>query len=227
MYLSRITFNPLVSSQQLANIFCQDRYKEHQALWRLFDTDPEAERDFLYRQTLEQGRVKYYVLSERQPVDTTGIWLVSDPKPYDPKLFTGQKLFFNLRANPIVTIRLENGRKERRDVVMNEKKRINFKELPKETRPLEQEIVQQTCIPWLAQRSKRLGFQLQPDTIMVDGYQQHESRSKNTSAAIRYSTVDFQGVLTVTEPETFKQTLFKGLGKARAFGCGLLLIKPI
>lgn len=226
MYLSRITFNPLASHQQLAQAICHDTYKEHQALWQLFDTDPDAERDFLYRQTLDQGRVKYYVLSKRPPIDHSGIWLVSEPKLYAPQLSAGQSLFFSLRANPVITVKNAEGKKERHDVVMWEKKRMGFSEMPKTERPLEQALVQQTCIPWLAQRAEKLGFTLQTDSVLVDGYQQHESHSKQAKTAIRYSTVDFQGLLTVTDPEIFiSETLFKGIGKAKAFGCGLMLIK--
>jgi CRISPR system Cascade subunit CasE len=226
MYLSRITFNPAVTNQQLAQMICHDTYKEHQALWRLFDSDHDAERDFLYRQTQEHGRVNYYVLSERTPIDHSGVWLISEPKPYAPQLVAGQTLFFSLRANPVITITNEVGKKTRHDVVMQEKKRIGFSELTKADRPLEQELVQQTCIPWLEQRAEKLGFKLHSDTVLVDGYQQHESRSKQAKSAIRYSTVDFQGLLTVTDSQLFvNEALFKGIGKAKAFGCGLMLVK--
>lgn len=230
MYFSRITFNPQVSATQLAQTICADTYKEHQALWRLFDANPDAKRDFLYRQTQQQGRVKYYVVSEREPVDSSGVWLVDACQTYDPKLTKGQELFFSVRVNPVVTVSIKvdekQSRKERHDVVMREKKRIDYKNLPKDSRPLEQEIVQQTCIPWLVQRAETLGFSVQANTLLVDGYQQYESYAKGKKP-ISYSTVDFQGVLTVTDPERFKQTLFQGIGKAKAFGCGLLLIKRI
>jgi CRISPR system Cascade subunit CasE len=49
------------------------------------------------------------------------------------------------------------------------------------------------------------------------------SESKNN--LIRYSTIDFQGVLNVTDSEKFQAVLFKGIGKAKAFGCGLMLVK--
>lgn len=226
MYFSRISLQPNVRAQQLAHIICHDTYKEHQALWSLFADDPEAKRDFLYRQTQENGRVKYYVVSERQPIDHTGVWLVDGCQVYAPKLMTGQTFFFNLRANPVVTVTTSSDKKERHDVVMREKKRIGYKNLPKDTRPLEQEIVQQTCIPWLEQRAESLGFQLNRQHLLVDGYQPHQSYAKGQQP-ICYSTVDFQGVLTVTETTLFQQTLFQGIGKAKAFGCGLLLIKRV
>jgi CRISPR system Cascade subunit CasE len=228
MYFSRISLHPNVRAQQLAQMICHDTYKEHQALWTLFADDPEAKRDFLYRQTQENGRLKYYVVSERQPMDRSGIWLVDGCQLYAPTLVSRQTLFFNLRANPVVTVKTPSDKKERHDVVMREKKRIDYKKLPKDTRPLEQEIVQQTCIPWLEQRAEALGFELNSKSLLVDGYQAHESYAKGKGQKpISYSTVDFQGVLTVTDPELFQRTLFQGIGKAKAFGCGLLLIKRV
>jgi CRISPR system Cascade subunit CasE len=37
--------------------------------------------------------------------------------------------------------------------------------------------------------------------------------------------MDFRGILTVTDTEKFTDTLMQGLGKAKAFGCGLMLIR--
>ncbi|WP_308340124.1 type I-E CRISPR-associated protein Cas6/Cse3/CasE [Thiolapillus sp.] len=34
-----------------------------------------------------------------------------------------------------------------------------------------------------------------------------------------------QGSLTVTEPDAYLATLKQGLGRAKAFGCGLMLIR--
>lgn len=225
MYFSRITFNPLMDNQSLAETLCQDTYREHQALWTLFDTNPDATRDFLYRQVLENGRIKYYVLSERMPCDKSGMWLVDTPKPYSPCLKESQKLFFMLRVNPIITVTSADGKKQRHDAVMHEKKRIGFQELPKNKRPLLQQLVQDCGIRWLQARAENNGFAFSPDAVIADGYQQHQSRAKKQKAAIRYSTLDFQGNLTVTDPERFNNALLSGIGKSKAFGCGLMLVR--
>ena len=36
-----------------------------------------------------------------------------------------------------------------------------------------------------------------------------------------------QGVLRVTDRERFKESFVKGIGRGRAFGCGLLQIVPV
>lgn len=225
MYFSRIILNPSVDYQQLAQSLCQDAYREHQALWQLFDSEPEATRDFLFRQTIENGRIKYYVISERIPIDKSGIWLIDPPKLYDPELSEGQRMYFTLRANPVITVSSPNAKQQRHDVVMHEKKRIGYNKLPANERPSLQQIVQSTCLQWLHARSESNGFKILPEYVVVDSYQQHENYSKHQERPLRYSSVNFQGVLTVTEPGTFKQTLYKGIGKSKAFGCGLLLVK--
>jgi CRISPR system Cascade subunit CasE len=227
MYFSRITFNPLVDYQSLAETLCRDTYREHQALWSLFDDNPDVTRDFLYRQVQENGRIKYYVLSKRIPVDKSGMWLVDTPKPYCPKLVEGQKLFFMLRVNPVITVTSADGKKHRHDAIMHEKKRVGFQELPKNRRPALPDLIQDCGIHWLAVRSENNGFSFSKNAVIADGYRQHQSRAKKQKAAIRYSTLDFQGALTVTDPERFNTALLSGIGKSKAFGCGLMLVRKI
>ncbi len=43
-----------------------------------------------------------------------------------------------------------------------------------------------------------------------------------------FSSVDYQGVLTIEEPHLFwQQYQSKGLAEQKAFGCGLMLIRNI
>ncbi|MBL7000104.1 MAG: type I-E CRISPR-associated protein Cas6/Cse3/CasE [Gammaproteobacteria bacterium] len=44
---------------------------------------------------------------------------------------------------------------------------------------------------------------------------------------VGFSAVDFTGVLTVTDVDLFKVALFNGIGRSKAFGCGMLLIRRI
>ena len=226
MYFSRIGFNPDADHQLLARQLCDDSYREHQVLWRLFDGNPDAERDFLYRQVIEHGRMKYYVLSARVPVDRSGLWRIDPPKVYDPQLAAGQRLFFMLRVNPVVTVTMASGRRQRHDVVMQEKQRIGYRKLPAAARPPLQELVQQSGIRWLSERMARNGFSIEPGQVLAEGYQQHRCRTRRRQPFIRYSTVDFQGILTVVNADRFRNALFAGIGRSKAFGCGLLLIKP-
>jgi len=229
MYLSRMQVNSQLNSYRLIKELHRNRYREHKMLWHLFDTDPSAKRDFLYRQTFEQGQMRYYILSKRKPVDKNGIWHIEGPKGYNPILKTGQRLFFMLRANPVVTMKSKEGKRQRHDVVMHEKQITGYGKIPvSEKFPL-QKLIQDKCSEWLNRRAVPNGFEFKDSEILVDGYQQHKTQKtqpKNRQN-IHYSTVDFQGILTVIDPKSFKEVLTKGIGKSKAFGCGLILIKKI
>ena len=219
MYFSRITIQPHADINQFAREVCQNSYKEHQALWNLFEVEPNATRDFIYRHEVRNGRPSYYVVSKRPPANNHGIWLI-ETKQYNPRLSTGQKFAFVLRANPVITIN-----SKRHDVVMAEKHRMGYKNIPHAERPPLQKIVQQAGAKWLNQRAENNGFLFNEEVAKIDGYQLHESQKPGSKRSIRFSTIDYQGLLTVDDPGKFEKVLLHGLGKSKAFGCGLLLIK--
>jgi len=75
-------------------------------------------------------------------------------------------------------------------------------------------------------RSERCGFKIENDDVQIDSYCQHRALKKG-AATLHYSTVDYKGILNVTDVAKFKETLEIGVGRAKALGCGLLLIKPL
>ena len=217
MYLSRLT---LTDHPDLHAIVRRlgDAYREHQMLWQLFEPDPEAARDFLYRREVRQGRPRYFLLSRRPPVNDLGLWRIDPPKNFAPRLRAGQRLAFSLRVNPVIS---RDGR--RHDIVMDRKHRMGWKKIPPAQRPPLQQVIQEAGSDWLRQRAERHGFEIDPDLLRIEGYQQHQTRRGKRT--IRFSTLDFTGLLRVTDPEAFAQTLETGIGPAKAFGCGLMLIR--
>jgi len=226
MYLSRISLSPGANVQQVAYQSCRDAYREHQFLWRLFEDDPEARRDFPFRRDSMATRPRFFLLSHRPPAQSGSPWL-AETKPFDPKIQKGQRLAFSLRANPVVTRRDETGRQVRHDVVMDLKHRLGFKDMPQSERPAVSEMTQQAGLDWLRKRAERNGFSVSPDAVRVEGYQQHRAFKKGGKQAIRYSTLDFVGLLTINDTERFLEVLRNGIGSAKAFGCGLLLVRRV
>lgn len=51
--------------------------------------------------------------------------------------------------------------------------------------------------------------------------------SKTAHIGMRINRAEIRGQLTITDPAAFAQTLAQGMGRSRAFGCGLLLTQPI
>jgi len=131
----------------------------------------------------------------------------------------------------------------RHDVVMQAKKQLLAEHgLSKEAKwadwkdesikPLLYELVQKHCAEWLDGVAKRNGFEIaltdeeeQQRKLQVDAYEQSKAGKRDHN--ISFSTVDFSGELLVTNPELFQQALFNGIGHAKAFGCGLLLVRRI
>jgi CRISPR system Cascade subunit CasE len=224
MYLSRISLSPHANAQQVARQVCRDAYREHQFLWRLFENDPEARRDFLFRRDNEARRPRFYLLSRRPPRSADGPWQ-TESKSFEPRLQAGQQLVFSLRANPVVTRRDSAGHQARHDVVMDLKHRMDYRHMPRLERPPLAELVYEAGTDWLQQRAEKHGFSIVTDTLRVDGYLRHRAFKRSSKQPICYSTLDFTGLLRIDDAERFHQALLQGIGPAKAFGCGLLLVR--
>ncbi|EBJ3540470.1 type I-E CRISPR-associated protein Cas6/Cse3/CasE, partial [Salmonella enterica subsp. arizonae] len=83
---------------------------------------------------------------------------------------------------------------------------------------------QQAALEWLSRQGEQNGFSLREAS--VDAYRQQQIRREKSRQMIQFSSVDYAGVLVVNNPVLFLQRLVQGYGKSRAFGCGMMLIKP-
>lgn len=212
MYFSKIQLRPQ-AGEQLALRLMGDGYRLHQTLWKLFPESPQ--RDFLYRSIEQPGLPGFYLVSQREPQCADGLWAVQS-KPYRPRLQPGQRLAFSLLANPVITRRdAQTGRAARHDVLMDAKKQQPELHIAE----LQQAVGEQ----WLGKRAEQHGFALQQ--TRVAGYRQHRLNGRG-KRAIRYSTLEFEGLLEVLDPERLLHTLGQGIGPAKGFGCGLLLVRP-
>ncbi|MEX2445558.1 MAG: type I-E CRISPR-associated protein Cas6/Cse3/CasE [Alkalispirochaeta sp.] len=84
---------------------------------------------------------------------------------------------------------------------------------------------------WLERKGERVGFRLiEPKrTLVTEGYMRHtfQKARKRGSRPVTFSSIDFHGVLEVTERGAFSRALTDGIGSAKGFGCGLLLVKRV
>lgn len=203
-------------------------YADHQWLWRWFPAEAGTPRDFLFRRhESRDGLPRYYTVSRRPPVPLDGTWTVQS-RPYQPELRPGDVLGFELRANPTVR-HGRDGKSKRHDVVMEAKKQHlaarglqRWGEWEGQDRPALQALIHERCGHWLARRGGAHGFEPLQDELIVESYQQHRERQDQS---MRFTTVDFRGLLRVTDAQAFTQALFQGLGSAKSMGCGLLLVR--
>lgn len=191
----------------------------HQLVWTLFADVPDRDRDFLWREW-EPGH--FLILSRRPPHDAHAIFDLDPPKPFQPALRVGQQVRFSLRANATVAKSLEAGARGKPcDVVMDALRKLPTSERARE-RP---RVVQEVGKRWLAMQGQKFGFAVHPDDegVNVMAYRQLQLRRRGATPA-RVGVLDLEGVLTVTEPGRFSERIAAGFGRAKAFGCGLMLI---
>lgn len=234
MYFSLIT--PAEDrAREAAHVRNQGPYAEHQWLWRFFPAPEGTPRDFLFRRSEDARGIRYYVVSAREPIAQEDAWQVRS-KTYAPAIEIGQRLTFEVRVNPVVTT-ARDGKSRRDDVVMDRKKKllaerglVRWSDWNAPDRPAEYALVLGACTEWLcgagkdgSSRASRSGFRVEPRDLGADGYIQYRDGRKG----IQFSSVDLSGTLEVTDAERFQAMLATGLGRGRAFGCGLMLVRPV
>ncbi len=217
MYFSRITLRR--DHLPFRALLLGDAYSEHQLLWTLFDKTQD-ERPFLFRHEAGGSLPCFYMVSELRP-DEANPALAVECKEYHPQLKRDDVLQFMLRANPVVSRRDSDGKQKRHDVVMDLKRQSS----DADNQASKQTLIREAGLNWLQERSGDGGFEVHPEQTRVDGYQQLRFAKRKNGKAIQLSTLDFSGLLSVVDPDRLTERLFQGLGPAKAFGCGLLMIR--
>ncbi len=224
MYFSKIELDPAGVDLKIATSLYGDYlYREHKLLWEFFAGDPDQRRDFLFRR-YDRGKIpRYFVVSERKPGRPALHWSV-ETKEYNPRLQRGERFAFALRVNPVITRRSSDGKQIRNDVVMETRHRFKAKggELPTAN-----EIVVEAGQKWMASRAHQYGFQVTDGDLLVEGYHRLEDTKDRTSHRIQLGMLDYTGVLQVENPDQMREALFRGIGRGKSFGCGLLLLRTI
>lgn len=192
---------------------------QHRLIWGSLSDSPERERDFLWR---EAGGGQFYVLSRRPPPREDDDVFDIAATPFEPCLTAGDRLSFALRVNATRSdpeIKAKNGKRGKRvDVAYN----AMLSTPPEARADARHGIAQSKAVEWLAAKGESHGFALQ--AARLDGYRiAHLPRRRGASATI--GVFDLEGLLSVEDPERFCAGLIDGYGRAKAFGCGLMLIK--
>lgn len=187
------------------------------------DARPTEKGRILWRvDTHESYRVVLYTVSPKKPDfthiveqagwPTTETW---ETRSYDVLLNSlkpGQRWHFRLTANPVHSARKEGW---------------------STTKPLGHVTLKQQE-QWLLDRASRLGFRIAPtdfndessagfDFMVID---RSVRRFTKKNHLVTLSTATFEGHLEVTDVEAMRRTLTFGVGRAKAYGCGLLTLAP-
>jgi CRISPR system Cascade subunit CasE len=228
MFLSRARLRSDSSVQAIAPLLLpEDGHARllaaHRLVWSLMSDDPDRTRDFLWR---EEKPGAFLILAPR-PADTNAGLFDVESKPWEPTLRAGDWLGFMLRANPTVArgagIRMPGQRGvrgKRHDVVMDALHDVT----PGARAARWPDAVVAAGRQWLIQQGARVGFEPDADTLRIDGYDTVRI-SRSSEKPVEFGRVEFEGVMEVTNPAAFLAAVVAGLGRARAFGCGLMLLR--
>lgn len=194
----------------------------HRLVWSLFAGDNDARRDFLYREMDDGPQASFMILSQRAPGSAQGLFEI-ETKTFEPALETGDRLRFSLRANPTVARKdAGKGRGVRRDIIADALSGFSGEERGEKKTA----IVRQAATAWLERQAARCGFTLvEPEASLRIDRDNWTSINRSGSRDIAFGTIDFDGELSVTDPSSFLTAVANGMGRAKAFGCGLMLIR--
>lgn len=233
MYLTRFRVNvarmgsrPLLTSPQRLHAAVMASFAEGvshsgqgpRVLWRI-DHNTKSEV-LLYIVSPDKPDLTHLVEQAGWP--TTGGWQTAPYAPFLTRLTTGSTWAFRLAANPVHSIRR----------VLNEPTKRTAHVTPRH----------QT--DWLLQRQERCGFAVldRPAEVpRADEKAEHEllvhsrrdlvfGKSDEESGKrldVRLTRVTFDGRLRVTDADLLRRTLTAGIGKAKAYGCGLMTLAPV
>lgn len=253
-YFSRLRLKgDTADFRALGRIAIADAYREHRMVWQFFPGDADATRDFLYRrergQPGEADVLSYFLVSKRPPTPNASVWSV-ETKVYAPALNAGDGFEFSLRANPVVhrkdvrsqedeaaylasrqarglSIPGDTRSRKRDDVVFVAKQRLKAAFGDTWKREYNAAVLENEAgFAWLEAQGQRLGFAVTAQGVSAGGYQQEQFTTRDGHRT-EFSRLDFEGRLTVTDPDKFRAALFDGIGPAKAFGCGLLLVRRV
>jgi CRISPR system Cascade subunit CasE len=189
----------------------------HKAAWALFPNMPEAKRKdlgFLFRADEDEAELCLTVASRNKPVRP--VWCYEESwlcRSLPPEYLEHKKFRFKLRVNPTRTTR------KNPDQTPREKKNGRHEAILKNPE----------LKKWFLDKAEQNGFRVieKPKEIELDIFPPvfHELGKNGYEGTI--VGVDLQGMLEVTDGGLFKKAFEKGIGRARSFGFGLLVIQPI
>ncbi|MBY0574981.1 MAG: type I-E CRISPR-associated protein Cas6/Cse3/CasE [Gallionellaceae bacterium] len=196
--------------------FSRNPYELHRQLWRLFpgeeketrSNSEESRQGFLFRiEDNPTGRpARLLVQSRRAPESASGVVLVGT-REIQPQPVAGQRLSFLLTANPVKTI--ADAQRDAKPGKKSEKCRV----------PLIKEEEQREWI------SRKLADAGKIEAANVLPHAPIYFRKGNRGGKL--ATVTFDGVLRVSDPARMTELLVNGVGPAKGFGCGLLLVRRL
>ena len=212
MYISRVEID---TGNRQKMVGLKDLGAWHSWVENLFpDEFEKGERSRKLWRIDELGGKKYLLLvSHEKPVmgkfGLYGVEKTAEVKPYDAfldRLKEGEKFFFRTTLNPVKSISSgkSSGKRGRVVACLSVADKMAF----------------------LKERSEKNGFALEDEGFYVKE-SNFELLRKSDKQEVRINKVTYEGSLKITDVELFKTMLVTGLGKKKAYGCGMMTVIPM
>lgn len=207
-----------------------DNYLWHKRLWEdCFPNAPSAKRDFLTRVDQLEGAFRIWILAQRKPLRPQ--WCPPESfalKEIAVSFLSHRYYAFDLRANPVKTIVRRGPRGE--TLLRPNGKRKNGKRIPL--------VKHDEVRAWLERKGKVRCRDQETGLDVAGGFRIVDEKPLEVSPMVKnhfrkkaqssyHGGVQFRGTLEVTDAERFIETYRSGIGSAKSFGFGLLLLAPV
>jgi CRISPR system Cascade subunit CasE len=188
-----------------------DSYDWHQCVWEAFPGHKNDSRAFLTRVDVVRDRFRLYILSEWAP-QRPSWWPRGEldwrTRPIPDSFFRFRHYAFQLCANPTRKV-------AKVDEAGNPSK--NGRRDPLRTR--------QELEGWIVRKGEQGGFRPDLETMRILPLGRRYFQRRGGGGM--HTAVDYRGILEVTDAEKFREAFRRGIGPAKAFGFGLLLLAPL
>jgi CRISPR system Cascade subunit CasE len=196
--------------------------KIHGIIERSFEGERE---NALWRMDTLRGEDIILILSKRQP-DFTNVTeqlasISAETVDYDRYLESikdGTLYRFRLAANPVFrsTTKFNKNGKGKLLAIAGVNKR--------DERDINSGIGGRSQTEWLMERAERNGLELAVDGFTVVKSEWLDFYKDNKKHHVRIKKTVYEGVLRVTDTALFRNALTDGIGREKAYGCGLLTV---
>ena len=222
-YFSRLLLNPqrrearkLIASPQAMHAAVLMAFppggltEQSRVLWRL---DQQEHGYALYVQSPEKPDLRHLhevAGWESSPAETAHLGKLFQ------KLENGQRWAFRLTGNPVKSLPVKNGKRGR--VVPH--------------------VTVDHQLGWLVHKASQWGFSIvqdsESDLPLVNVSERHDQRfsrknphDEGRRGRVTLRQAQFDGVLEITDVQLFTDSLLKGMGKSKAYGCGFMTPRSI
>lgn len=212
-----------------------DSYAWHCKLWECFPGVPNSSRNEIGLLTRVDGlerSFRIWILAKREP--SIPSWCAADNfslKEIAPSFLSHRFYAFDLRANPVKTIEQRSPDGEK--LLRADGRKKSGKRIPLvRQEDLRSWIMRKGKVRCLASDGTEVpgGFRIVEDlplALEISPMMENHFRKRKKQEAAYHGGVQFRGTLEVTDQSAFVETYYSGIGSAKSFGFGLLLLAPI